>query len=76
MPNFSINVVELIEILLLVVTQHELLFRSRKSWIFVRHIDFRFNHSSYILVLSAIESGVLENINVNAFFLQFTLLST
>ena len=28
---------------------------------------------SYLLVLSTIESGVLENINVNACFLQFTL---
>jgi len=52
------------------------LIRSRNSWIFVRHIDFRFNHSSYIVVLSIIESGVLENIKVNAFFLQLTLIST
>ena len=41
------------------------IFRSRNSWIVVRHIDFRFNNFLYLLVLSAIVSGVLENINAN-----------
>ena len=65
------NVRELFDSLLFPITELDLERRPRFSWFFVRHIDFRLNQLSHMLGRSAIESGVLENIKVDAFFVHF-----
>ena len=65
------NVRELFDTLLFPTTELDLERRHRFSWFFVRHIDFRLNQLSHILGRSAIASGDLENIKVDAFSVHF-----
>ena len=69
MQKFLTNVRDLFDSLLFPITQLDLEHRPRFSWFFVRHIDIRL--LSHMIGRNAIESGVLENIKVDAFLVNF-----
>jgi len=68
LPELLRNVRDLFDSILFPITQLDLEHRSRCSWFFGRHIDFRLNQLSHMLGRSAIESGVLENIKVDGLY--------
>ena len=65
------KVLEFFDILLLPITQFDLLHRPWCSYFFVRHIDFRLKQLSYMLGNCSFEPIILKSIKADVFFVHF-----